>query len=160
MGRAHTYIQLSESDEQKVRELLTSGKHLSRELNRGRILLLNHEGKSMSDISVLLGLNYVAITGIVNRYKSEGLKAALYDKPRSGAPKKITPKVEARVTALVCSEQPEGQVRWTLELLEDKFIQLNEVDPIVESLSKESIRTILKKVNLNPGRPKNGALKP
>ena len=160
MGRAHTYIQLSESDEQKVRELLTSGKHLSRELNRGRILLLNHEGKSMSDISILLGLNYVAITGIVNRYKSEGLKAALYDKPRSGAPKKITPKVEARVTALVCSEQPEGQVRWTLELLEDKFIQLNEVDPIVESLSKESIRTILKKVNLNPGRPKNGALKP
>ena len=160
MGRAHTYIQLSESDEQKVRELLTSGKHLSRELNRGRILLLNHEGKSMSDIAILLGLNYVAITGIVNRYKSEGLKAALYDKPRSGAPKKITPKVEARVTALVCSEQPEGQVRWTLELLEDKFIQLNEVDPIVESLSKESIRTILKKVNLNPGRPKNGALKP
>ena len=160
MGRAHTYIQLSETDEQKVRELLTSGKHLSRELNRGRILLLNHEGKSMSDISVLLGLNYVAITGIVNRYKSEGLNAALYDKPRSGAPKKITPKVEARVTALVCSEQPEGQVRWTLELLEDKFIQLNEVDPIVESLSKESIRTILKKVNLNPGRPKNGALKP
>ena len=114
----------------------------------------------MSDIAILLGLNYVAITGIVNRYKSEGLKAALYDKPRSGAPKKITPKVEARVTALVCSEQPEGQVRWTLELLEDKFIQLNEVDPIVESLSKESIRTILKKVNLNPGRPKNGALKP
>ena len=160
MGRAHTYIQLSESDEQKVRELLTSGKHLSRELNRGRILLLNHEGKSMSDIAILLGLNYVAITGIVNRYKSEGLTAALYDKPRSGAPKKITPKVEARVTALVCSEQPEGQVRWTLELLEDKFIQLNEVDPIVESLSKESIRTILKKVNLNPGRPKNGALKP
>ena len=160
MGRAHTYIQLSESDEQKVRDLLTSGKHLSRELNRGRILLLNHEGKSMSDIAILLGLNYVAITGIVNRYKSEGLKAALYDKPRSGAPKKITPKVEARVTALVCSEQPEGQVRWTLELLEDKFIQLNEVDPIVESLSKESIRTILKKVNLNPGRPKNGALKP
>ena len=55
MGRAHTYIQLSESDEQKVRDLLTSGKHLSRELNRGRILLLNHEGKSISDISVLLG---------------------------------------------------------------------------------------------------------
>ena len=101
MGRPNTHIRLNESDEQTVRELLTSGKHLLRELNRGRILLLNHEGQKLSDIATLLGLNYVAVTGIVNRYKSEGLNAALYDKPRSGAPKKITPKVEARVTAIV-----------------------------------------------------------
>ena len=96
----------------------------------------------------------------MSRYKSQGLTAALYDAPRSGAPVKITPKVEAHVTALVCSEQPEGQVRWTLELLHDNFIQLNETEQLVDNLSKESIRTILKKVNLNLGKLNNGALKP
>lgn len=160
MARQHTHIKLSLEEEREVRQLLTSGKHLSRELTRGRILLMNHEGQNLTDIAKLLNSNYVSVTQIVNRYKAKGLTAALYDRPRSGAPRKITPKVEALVTAMVCSEQPEGQTRWTLELLADTFIQLNEVDPIVDSLSKESIRTILKKVNLNPGRPKNGALKP
>jgi transposase len=160
MSRPHSFIKLKEEEEQAIKDLLTSGKHLSRELNRGRILLLNHEGKKLSEISEFLGLNYVGVTGVVNRYKSQGLKAALYDAPRSGAPVKITPKVEAHVTALVCSEQPEGQVRWTLELLHDNFIQLNETEQLVDNLSKESIRTILKKVNLNLGKLNNGALKP
>ena len=160
MARQHTHIVLSASDVDSIRELLKSGKHLSRELTRGRILLMNHEGHHLSDIAKLLDLNYVGVTGVINRYKQGGLQRALYDGRRSGAPRKITEKVEARVTALVCSEQPEGRSRWTLELLSDEFIQLNEVDPMVDSLSKESIRTILKKVNLNPGRPKNGVLKP
>jgi putative transposase len=160
MSRPHTFIQLNETDEQTVRDLLKSGKHLSREYNRGQILLLNHEGRKLSEIANFLGLNYVSVTGIVNRYKTLGLQSALYDAPRSGAPRKITAKVEAHVTALVCSDQPEGQVRWTLALLHDNFIQLNQTEQLVDDLSKESIRTILKKVNLNLGKPKNGALKP
>lgn len=160
MARQHSYIKLSADEEQIVRELLTKGNHQSREINRCRILLMNHEGQKLINIAKFLGLNYVSVTQIVNRYKAEGLEAALYDRPRAGAPRKITERVEAQITALACSEQPEGQVRWTLELLHDKFIQLNETNPIVDGLSKESVRSILKKVNLNHGRPKNGVLKP
>ena len=160
MSRQHSYIKLSPDEEQTVRDLLRIGIHPSREMNRGRILLMNHEGQNLINIAKFLGLNYVWVTQMVNRYKAEGLKVALYDRPRAGAPRKITERVEAQVTALACSEQPEGQVRWTLELLHDKFIQLNETDPMVDSLSKESVRSILKKVNLNHGKLKNGVLKP
>ena len=160
MARQYTYIKLSSDDETFVCQLLATGRHLSRELTRARILLLNHEGQKLSDIAKLLNVNYVSVTQIVKRYKQNGLQYAIYDRPRSGAPRKITERVEAQVTAIACSEQPDGQVRWTLELLHDKFIQLNETNPMVDSLSKESVRTVLKKVNLNPGRPKNGVLKP
>lgn len=160
MARQHTHIKLSSTDEESIRHLLTSGKHLSRELTRARILLLNHEGRKLSEIATLLGVNYVSVTQIVNRYKEHGLQCALYDRPRSGAPCKITERIEAQVTAIACSEQPEGQVRWTLELLHDKFIQLNTITPMVDSLSKESIRTILKKVNSNLGKLKSGVSKP
>ena len=51
MSRPHSFIKLKEEEEQAIKDLLTSGKHLSRELNRGRILLLNHEGKKLSEIS-------------------------------------------------------------------------------------------------------------
>ena len=159
VARQFTYIKLSSIDEDLLRHILATGKQLSRELTRGRILLLNHEGQKLSDIAKFLNINYVSVTQIVNRYKQNGLQSALYDRPRSGAPRKITERVEAQVTAIACSEQPDGQVRWTLELLHDKFIQVNTNSPMVDSLSKESVRTILKKVNLNPGRPKNGVLK-
>ena len=160
MARPASFIKLEESEEKELRVFLNTGQHLARELTRGRLLLLNHEGQKLEAIAELLNLNYVGVTTVINRYKKGGLSAALYDRPRSGAPKKINQKVEAHVTALACSEEPEGQVRWTLELLHDKFIQINEADQLVDSLSKESIRTILKKANLNHGRPKNGVLKP
>lgn len=160
MARQHTHIEISPVDLQDLEAFLKSGKHLSRELTRGRILMMNHNGHNLGEIAKVLELNYVGVTAVIKRYKSGGLLSALYDRPRSGAPKKINQKVEAHVTALACSAEPEGQVRWTLELLHDKFIQINEEEQLVDSLSKESIRTILKKANLNHGRPKNGVLKP
>lgn len=71
MARQYSYIKLSTDDEQFVRELLTIGHHHSREMNRGRILLMNHEGQNLINIAKFLGLNYVSVTQIVNRYKAE-----------------------------------------------------------------------------------------
>ena len=48
---------------------------------------------------------------------------------------------------------PEGQERWTLRMLADKMVELD----VIASVSHETIRRTLKKVNLNPGKRKNGA---
>jgi len=37
---------------------------------------------------------------------------------------------EAKVIALACSAPPQGRVRWTLRLLEDKVVELNIVDRV------------------------------
>jgi len=80
-------------------------------------------------------------------YLDGGLAEALTERPRSGQPPKVTPALEAKITSLACSETPAGAARWTLSLLNDTLVSLEYVDTI----SNESIRQVLKKVNSSPG---------
>ena len=82
------------------------------------------------------------------RYQKGGLEHGLYDRPRPGAKPKIDGEVEAHLIALVCSDPPEGQVRWTLRLLADKLVELE----LVESISHVAIGDALKKTNLSLGK--------
>jgi transposase len=88
------------------------------------------------------------------RFVEAGFEAALYRKAVTNAHRrKITGDEEAHLIALCCSQAPEGQERWTLRMLADKMVELD----VIASVSHETIRRTLKKVNLNPGRSKNGA---
>jgi hypothetical protein len=60
---------------------------------------------------------------------------------------------EAHLVALACTKAPEGHTHWTLQLLADKVVELE----LVDSISLETVRQILKKTNLNRGRRNNGA---
>ena len=81
------------------------------------------------------------VYNVRKRFACEGLDSALYDKPRPGQPPKITGDVEAKLVVLACSDPPEGRVRWTLQLLADKLVELN----LVESISAVAIHKRLKK---------------
>ena len=63
------------------------------------------------------------VTRVRQQFVEEGLEAVLSRKQRA-APA-ITPifdgKKEARLVALACSTPPEGQARWTLRLLADRW---------------------------------------
>ena len=54
---------------------------------------------------------------------------------------------EARLTQLACTEAPDGHERWSLQMLADKLIELE----VVETVSRETVRTTLKKTNLSRG---------
>ena len=56
--------------------------------------------------------------------------------------------VEAHLVALSCRKAPEEFTKWSLRLLADKMVELQYVD----SISYETIRRVLKKTNLNPGK--------
>ena len=86
-------------------------------------------------------------------YHEHGLEKALQEKVRSGAPSKIDGRLEATLTMLACSTPSEGSARWTLRLLTDKLIELKAIDAI----SIETVRTILKKMNVNHGSSSAGA---
>ena len=81
------------------------------------------------------------------RYLNEGLDAALFDKPRSGRELLLDAHQEAYLIALTCSDPPEGQEHWTLELLAQRMVE----DEQVETISPETVRLTLKKTNLNLG---------
>ena len=79
------------------------------------------------------------------KYKESGL-AFLNDKPRTGRPKVIDGLQRAKITALACSDPPEGYERWSLRLLADKAVELE----IVDDISYGEVRLILKKTNSSP----------
>ena len=82
---------------------------------------------------------------IKDRYAKGGLKNALEEQARPGAPLKFDAKQRARITAIACSTPPQGRARWSLRLLADHLVELN----IVESIDHDTVSEILKKTSLN-----------
>jgi hypothetical protein len=89
------------------------------------------------------------------RYATEGLDRAL-NRKKSGRQyeRKLDGADEAQLIALACSEPPEGYARWSLRLLSERLVALEQVE--IESVSHETVRQVLKKTNLSPGRTSNG----
>lgn len=106
-----------------------------------------------SRISESYGLKTASIEKIRQRFVEDGLKTVLQGKLRIRfKPKTFDGKVEAHLIAIRCSKPPEGNYRWTLSLLQDQLIALG----YVESISDETIRLMLQKTSLNPGKRKVG----
>ncbi len=106
-----------------------------------------------SRISESYGLKMASIEKIRQRFVEDGLQTVLQGKVRSRfKPKTFDGKVEAHLIAISCSKPPEGNKRWTLSLLQDQMIALG----YVESISDETIRLMLKKMSLSPGKRKVG----
>ncbi|RKY62069.1 MAG: hypothetical protein DRP95_02040 [Candidatus Latescibacterota bacterium] len=89
---------------------------------------------------------------IRKRFAEEGLEAALNERPHPGAKPKLDGKQEAFLVALACSDPPEGREHWTMQLLADRLVELG----VVESISDETVRRVLKKTTSSPGRKDSG----
>ena len=88
------------------------------------------------------------MTNVRKAFAEGGLEKALNrKKPDRQYAHRLDGSAEAHLMALACSEAPEGYDRWTLRLLQERFVRLE----IVESVSYETIRTTLKKKKLSLG---------
>jgi transposase len=145
MRKTIAQVQLSAVEQSALKALVSKGKHSVRKVRRGRILLESFAGKKPEVIAQQVGVSLATVYNIHKRYEQQGLQAALAEKPRSGQPRKVTPAVEAAVTQIACSPAPEGRTRWTVRLINEKLITLG------YELEDESVRLILKKVNLSLG---------
>ena len=146
-------VTLTDDERQELSTLVSKGKAAARKITRARILLLADEseaGASWSDDRIVEALSISRRTVERTREKcvESGLEAALNHK-RTQRPhtKRLDGDAEARLVQLACSEIPDGRERWTMQMLADKLIELE----IVETVSDETVRTTLKKTNLNPG---------
>jgi len=140
-------VALADEEREQLRTLTRQGKPAARTVRRAQVLLLADEGQTDEQIAAALhcGLSTVARTR--QRFVEEGLEAALVDRPRPGATPKLTPKQRAFVVALACTEPPEGRLRWTMQLLADRLVELE----VIPAISDESIRRLLKKGRSSPG---------
>jgi transposase len=142
-----TELHLSEEDRLVVQELRSKGLHHAREVNRAHMLSSLDRGVPESQILEVLGVGRTALWRTRAAYLQGGLELALLDVPRGGRPRKYDTDVEAQVTALACSRAPAGRKRWTVVELE----QAARRETGLSSLSRETVRRMLKKTISNPG---------
>jgi transposase len=157
MAQKYT-VRLSLEERKMLFELINKGKANKEKLNRARILLkadCGEEGEFWKDEQIAQAF-YVSRMTVDRTRKSlveEGLEATL-NRRNIGEQRQriIQGNEEAHLVALVCGEAPAGHARWTLRLLADTMIKLEYVDTV----SHETIRGILKKMNLSLGKEKSG----
>lgn len=153
MGRPKKYpVILTDQQRSYLQDMINKGVEKARKLTRARILLLSSEGKSDSFIADALKVCQQTVRNIRKRFAQEGLESALNDRPRPGVKPKLDEKGEAFLIALACSDPPKGRECWTMQLLADKLVEMG----IVDSISDETVRRVLKKTNLSPGRRSSG----
>jgi putative transposase len=138
------HIKLSQNDHDFLMTLLAKGQTAVRVLKRATALLELHRGKTLTAVAQTLQVTSYSVSLWRDSYNTSGL-VFLHDKPRSGRPLLIDGLQRAKVTALACSQPPEGRARWTLRLLADKAIELGFCD----HLSHTQTRRLLKKINSN-----------
>lgn len=147
------HVNLTDTERQEILALIKKGRTSARTITRARILLLADEGHPDKEIAAHLHCSTPTVSRIRTRYCAAGVKAALKEESRSGAPPKLTGRDEAALTVLACSTPPEGHARWTLRLLADTLVELE----LVESISHVTVGKLLKKINSSPGRNGTGA---
>jgi len=148
-------VDLTESERSDLMKLVKTGKGSARKMNRARILLLAAEGKSDEAIVDALKVGVATVESTRRKFVEDGLTVALNDRLRPGRQPKLDGRQTAYLTALACSQPPEGRARWTLKLLAGRLVELG----IVDTISTEPVRQALKKVTSNLGGDNNGAFR-
>ena len=96
-------------------------------------------------IAEALQINRRTVIRIKKRFVQENMEVALTGSfPRERPERRcLDGKGEVQLIHLACSKAPDGQQRWTLELLADRMVRLG----YVEHISPETVRTTLKKTS-------------
>lgn len=146
-------VTLTDEERQELHQHLSKGKAAARKLLHARILLKadeceGHDGWTDEAIHTALDVSISTIERVRERFVEDGLQAALEHKaPNREYKRKLDGEQEAHLVALVCGQPPEECQRWTLKLLAEKLVELDYVDTV----SSETVRQVLKKMNLSPG---------
>ena len=161
-------VTLLESERAELEALTHNGKTGAKKFINARALLLCDAGPhgpswTVASVAEALGVTSRTIEHIKKRFVEDGLEAAVERKKREIPPRAVVfdGEFEARLTALACSEAPEGHARWTVRLLADKAVELK----FASSVSHMTAQRILKKANLsltavNTGKSRRNKTRP
>jgi transposase len=155
MAMAKRYIVRLDDEERKHLTNLLGKKHLgAKKRIRTQVLLkadASKDGPAWIDSRIADAFN-VSVVTVENVRKScvlEGLEAAIERKKQCRPSRQpvLDGEKEARLVALCCGTVPAGHGRWTLGMLADKLVELQ----VVASVSRETVRQVLKKTSCSLG---------
>ena len=134
------HITLTDADRTTLEALLAKGTLPVKTFKRATALLELDRGKALTAVATTLAVNYNTVAAWRDRYSMRGLNG-LHEAPRSGRPIVLDGTQRAQITALACSDAPEGHARWSLRLLAEKVVESGFCDTISHTM----VGTVLKK---------------
>lgn len=145
MNKKHV-VRLTASQREIVQKVIDRLDSSPRKVKRAQILLKADEethGWTDKQIANAFGCTTQTVENVRQRFCESGFEVALSGKQRQSPPRqrKFDGDAEAQVIALRLSDPPAGYANWTLSLLQERVVALS----IVDSVSRETLRTTLKK---------------
>lgn len=138
------HVTLRKKDKAYLEKLVKQKDTPIKMYKRALALLELDRGRSYTEVSQSIGVVIQTTSRWAKKYRETGLEF-LKDKARPGRPRVIDGLQRAKITALACSDPPEGYERWSLRMLADKAIELK----LVETISYGEVRLVLKKTISN-----------
>lgn len=142
-------VSLTKKELASIKEYVTYEE--ARVIRRSNILNCLHLGYKTGDISSILNVDPKTVTNIANTYLDFGFEAALYDDERSGRPIDFDDRERSRIIAMICTDPPKGNYRWTLDLIVE---EANKNGIVNRPISREQIRIILQEHDHKPWQEK------
>jgi transposase len=141
-------VTLTADEREQLNAMITAGTASAKKLAHARVLLKADQGENGlawvdEVIAEAVEVSTDTVARIRQRFVEQGLEAALVRKKqdRPSRERVLDGSAEARLLAVACSDPPDGRAAWTLTMLADKLVELE----VVERVSRESVRRVLKK---------------
>ena len=147
------HLTLSDQQHKYLTQLLAQHSLPVSTFKRASALLALHRGQTYRAVASSQQVSYPTVLNGANRFANEQL-SFLTDQPRSGRPVVIKGDQRAKLTALACTQAPDGRSQWSLRLLANKAVELG----YFEHLSHNQAGKIIKKTRSNPTSNASGAL--
>ena len=152
-------IELSKEQRQELEAMVRSGKTDARSIQHAHILL--HSDSSSQEpvwsevhLAQAYGVSERTVWRVRRRFHEQGLHDAVYRRPQPERPekRKINGVQEAFLIATCCGPAPDGYARWSVRLLTDAFVVLEQDSTTRVPIGRETIRRTLSTLDLKPWR--------
>lgn len=160
MARPRIYkIELTDNELKKLKSIIRKDKtsktircrcQIIIDLDEAHGKIFTHEQSAKSN-----GVCLATVTTTVKKYSEGGIDAVTEFKRNvnsDNARRVLDGRAEARIIELACGPVPEGHLRWTIRLLEEKARVVLDTP-----VSREAIRRALKKMNFDLTKTTTGA---
>lgn len=148
-------ITLTAEDMASLRKLVATRTEEHRKVVRGRIILLNQEGRMDKEIAEMLDINRHTVELCLNKCVGMGWEGAVNDVARAGRSRAIDDEDKSWVTYIACHKPKELDLAaelWTITDLQ-KYIRTNAAEnghPALEGISRSKLWTILDENEMKP----------
>ncbi len=146
------YVRPLTDDEQTELKRMTR-QEVGRVSQRAQMILLSAQRRTVPEIARLFDVSRATVRFWIRQFEAEG-PAGLYDDPRSGRPRKVTPQVEATLATMLTRDPQQVDQQYLATFWTTAMLVLALVTQLQVAVSRSTVRNALQRLKLRWRRPR------